>query len=494
MICVSIGRGRHRYLIAEHKHLAENGAKLVELRLDYIQSAVNLNRLLPERPCPVVITCRRERDGGKWARSEEQRQLLLRQAIVAGIEYVDLEEDVAAKIPRFGKTKRIISYHDFHETPEDLAGLHARLAALDADVVKIATMVNHPHDNLRLLRLCRDSKIPTVAIGMGEIGTPSRVLARRFGAPFTYATFHAERALAPGQLSYQQMKDIYRYDQINAETEFYGVVADPVAQSLSPLIHNAGFAHLKLNKIYLPFRVSSDQLPSFLADCAELGVKGLSVTIPHKEEILKHIAQADEATQRIGACNTVVFRSEGATGYNTDYRAAMACIDQAFGGDENHPNLGGKTMLVLGAGGVSRALVYGLKRRGADVVITSRTDEKAEQLAAAFQARSVPWDSRHTIRPVLIVNGTPVGMHPVVDEAPLDTRHLLHDMTVFDTVYNPEQTLLIKQARETGCQTITGIDMFVGQAALQFRLFTGQPAPLELMRQVIRRAISAART
>lgn len=494
MICVSIGRGRHRYLIAEHKHLAEHGAKLVELRLDYIQSAVNLNRLLPERPCPVVITCRRERDGGKWARSEEQRQLLLRQAIVAGIEYVDLEEDIAAKIPRFGKTKRIISYHDFNETPEDLAGLHARLAALDADVVKIATMVNHPHDNLRLLRLCRDSKVPTVAIGMGEAGTPSRILCKRFGAPFTYAALDAGKLLAPGQLSFQQMKEVYRYEQINAETEFYGVVADPVAQSLSPLIHNAGFSQLKLNKVYLPFRVSSDQLPSFVADCAELGVKGLSVTIPHKEEILKYIKQADEATQRIGACNTVVFRPEGATGYNTDYRAAMACIDQIFGGDENSQSFAGKTVLVLGAGGVSRALVYGLKRRGADVVIASRTDSKAEELATALNARSVQWDARQTIRPVLITNGTPVGMHPVVDESPFDARHLVFETTVFDTVYNPEQTLLIKQAREIGCKTITGIDMFVGQAALQFRLFTGQPAPLELFRQVIRRAISAAKT
>lgn len=494
MICVSIGRGRHRALIAEHKHLAEIGAKLVELRLDYIQSAVNLNRLLPERPCPVVITCRRERDGGKWVRSEDQRLLLLRQAIVAGIEYVDLEEDVAAKIPRFGKTKRIISYHDFQETPEDLEGLHARLAALDADVVKIATMVNHPHDNLRLLRLCRSSKVPTVAIGMGEAGTPSRVLCKRFGAPFTYAALSSDKLLAPGQLTFQQMKEVFRYEQINAETEIYGVVADPVAQSLSPLIHNAGFANLKLNKVYLPFRVSNDQLPSFMADCAELGVKGLSVTIPHKEEILKHISKCDEATQKIGACNTIVFKPEGILGYNTDYRAAMVCIDQVFGGDENNPKLDGKTMLVLGAGGVSRALVYGLMRRGADVVIASRTDSKAADLAAVFGARSVAWESRHTIRPVLIVNGTPVGMHPVVDESPLDTRHLLHEMTVFDTVYNPEQTLLIKQARETGCTTITGIDMFVGQAALQFRLFTGQPAPLDLMRQVVRRAISAAKT
>jgi 3-dehydroquinate dehydratase/shikimate dehydrogenase len=189
-----------------------------------------------------------------------------------------------------------------------------------------------------------------------------------------------------------------------------------------------------------------------------------------------------------------VFKPEGILGYNTDYRAAMACIDQVFGGDENNPKLDGKTMLVLGAGGVSRALVYGLKRRGADVVIASRTDSKAADLAAVFGARSVAWDSRHTIRPVLIVNGTPVGMHPVVDESPLDTRHLLHEMTVFDTVYNPEQTLLIKAARETGCNTITGIDMFVGQAALQFRLFTGQAAPLDLMRQAVRRAISAAKT
>jgi 3-dehydroquinate dehydratase/shikimate dehydrogenase len=448
---------------------------------------------LPERPCPVIVTCRRERDGGKWIRSEEQRQLLLRQAIVAGCDYVDLEEDIAGKVPRYGKTKRIVSYHDFSETPENLDALHARLASLDADVVKIATMVNHPHDNLRLLRLCKNAKVPTVAIGIGEIGTPSRVLCKRFGAPFSYATFHAERAMAPGQLTFQQMKEVYRYEQINAETEIYGVIADPVAQSLSPLIHNAGFAQLKLNKVYLPFRVSSDQLPSFIADCAELGVKGLSVTIPHKEEILKHIAKADEATQRIGACNTVIFRSEGATGYNTDYRAAMACIDQVFGGDENNPALHGRTMLVLGAGGVSRALVYGLKRRGADVVITSRTDEKAEQLAATFQARATSWDNRHTVRPSLIVNGTPLGMHPVVNETPIDHRHLFHDCVVFDTVYNPEQTLLIKQAREAGCHTITGIDMFVGQAALQFKLFTGQMAPLDLMRQVIRRAISAAK-
>jgi 3-dehydroquinate dehydratase/shikimate dehydrogenase len=493
MICVSIGRGRHKHMIAEHKHLAEQGAKLVELRLDYIATPVNLRRLLSDRKCPVVITCRREKDGGKWLRSEADRQMLLRQAIATGVEYVDLEEDVASVIPRFGKTKRIISYHNFQETPDDLEALHARLAAFDADIVKIATMVHDPHDNVRLLLLSKNSKVPTIAIGMGEIGTPSRVLAAKFGAPFSYATFHQERSLAPGQLSYQQMKDIYRYEQVNAQTEVYGVVADPVAHSMSPIIHNAAFAAAQLNKVYLPFRVPRENLARFLEDCATLGVQGLSVTIPHKEDVLPLLGKADEATTEIGACNTVVWRDGQRQGFNTDARAAMACLDQLYGGDETKSGLHGKMVMVLGAGGVSRAIIYGLKRRGADVVITSRTSERAEELAAKFKARAIPWAVRHSTKVDLVINGTPLGMHPNVDESPIDARYLTHEMTVFDTVYNPEQTLLIKQAREVGCNTITGIDMFVGQAALQYRLFTGQAPPVDLMRQVVRRAISAAK-
>jgi 3-dehydroquinate dehydratase/shikimate dehydrogenase len=176
MICVSIGRGRHRHMIAEHKHLVEQGAKLVELRLDYINGEVNIRRLIAERPCPVMVTCRRERDGGKWARPEAQRLMLLRTAIAEGVEYVDLEEDVAGQVPRYGKTKRLVSFHDFRKTPDDLESIHQRLAGLDADVVKIATMANHPHDNVRMLRLLRQAKVPTVAFCMGDIGTPTRVL------------------------------------------------------------------------------------------------------------------------------------------------------------------------------------------------------------------------------------------------------------------------------------------------------------------------------
>jgi 3-dehydroquinate dehydratase / shikimate dehydrogenase len=494
VICISLGRGRHKHLIAEYLHVANQGAKLVELRLDYIQSEVNLKRILADRPCPVLVTCRRERDGGMWKGTEEQRQMLLRTAIVEGVDYVDLEEDIAASIPRFGKTKRIVSYHNFNETPENIEELHAKMGVMNADIVKLATLANNPRDNVRMLRLVRTSSIPTVGLCMGEIGTPSRILGAKFGAPFSYATFHVDRTLAPGQLSYAAMKEVYRYEEINSETEFYGVIADPVAHSMSPQIHNAAFAHLGMNRVYIPLRVTREHLARFLNDCEELGIKGLSVTIPHKESVMEHLSSSDDAVQGIHACNTVVFREGQRVGFNTDSRAALESIDLALGNGADEENrLLNQTVLVLGAGGVAKAIVYGLRRQGADVYITNRTPERAQQLAAMFRATALPWNMRHTIQPQLIVNCTSVGMHPQVNDTPLESVNLDSNTVVFDTVYNPEQTLLLKQARETGCRVITGVDMFIGQAALQFKHFTGESAPLEVMKTVLRRAISAVK-
>jgi len=494
MICVSIGRGRHRHVIAEHRHLVEQGAKLVELRLDYISGEVNIKRLITDRPCAVVITCRRERDGGKFTGSEEQRVLLLRTAIAEGVEYIDLEEDIAASVPRFGKTKRIVSLHDFRKTPDDLESIHRRLAAMQADIVKIACMANHPQDNFRMLRLIRHSKVPTIGICMGDIGIPTRILAGKFGAPFTYATFHHERTLAPGQLSFQHMNEIYHFEQIRPDTEVYGVIADPVGHSLSPLIHNAAFHHLKMNKVYVPFRVPREDLSHFLDEAAELDLKGLSVTIPHKEEVVKKLTDADGAVRGIGACNTVVFEGEKRLGYNTDYRAAMASLEAAMElpGEAENP-LAGKIALVLGAGGVGRAITYGLIRRGAQVVLADGIARHATALAQRYNCRAVDWAARHTVKADLLFNCTPIGMHPEVDETPYDKHHLRPSMTVFDAVYNPENTLLIKEARSRNCNVVTGVDMFVRQACLQFKHFTDQDGPADLMRDAIKRAIGAAK-
>ncbi len=497
MICVSIGRSRHRHMLAEHKHLVEQGARLVELRLDYIGSRVNIQRLLKDRPCATIVTVRREQDGGKFTGSEDTRLTMLRQAIVNGVEYIDLEEDVAGMIPRFGKTKRIISYHSFRNTPDNLRELHTRMKSLDADVVKITTMANQPRDNVRILEMVQESDFPTVGMCMGDIGTPSRILGAKFGAAFTYATFHHERVLAPGQLSYDQMVNVYRHNSIGRETAVYGVIADPIGHSLSPQVHNAAFGELGIDAVYVPFRVPFDTLGQFMEDAPRLPIRGLSVTIPHKETIAKFLTKVDPAVKGIGAVNTVVFKDSQVIGYNTDYKAAMDCLEHALGGVPATPKeaspLKGKHVLVLGAGGVARAIMYGLQRRGARSVIASRTKSRAQILAETFQGRAVDWQARHTADAEIVINCTPVGMHPNVDETPFNKSHLKPSTIVFDTVYNPESTLFLKEARSHGCKVVTGVEMFIRQAALQFLLFTACEAPNALMRETLMRAIGPVR-
>ncbi|MBI3837421.1 MAG: shikimate dehydrogenase [Planctomycetia bacterium] len=495
MICVSIARGRHRHVIAEHRHLVQQGAKLVELRLDYIDGEVNLKRLLADRPSPVVVTCRRERDGGKFTGTEEQRLMLLRSAIAEGVEYIDLEDDVASAIPRYGKTKRIISLHDYRKTPDDLEDIHARLTTLDPDVIKIATTANQSHDNLRMLQLIQRSKVPTVGICMGDIGTPSRILAGRFGAPFTFATFHHERTLAPGQLSYQQMTDIYHYDRIDPQTVVFGVIGDPIGHSLSPMVHNAAFRRAGINAVYLPFRVPREHLNQFLEDAPALGIKGLSVTIPHKEAVLKKLTSMDNTMVGIGAANTLMFGERGkVVGSNTDYQAALDSLEQALMVHAGRKGtLENQTALVLGAGGAAKAIAFGMKQMGAQVVIAGRTNQRAQQLADALKCKAIEWLNRYSVQPDVLINCTPVGMHPNVDATPYDKHHLRPSMVVFDTVYNPENTLLVKDARSQSCTVVTGVEMFVRQACLQFKLFTSQEAPSELMREVLKRTIGPAK-
>ena len=495
MICVSIGRGRHRHVIAEHKHLVENGIRLVELRLDYLQGDVQVKRLLRDRPCPVIMTCRRKSDGGRWEHSEEARLTLLRTAIVEGADYVDLEDDVAAGIRRYGVTKRIISHHDFQKTPADLTLLHKRLASMDADVVKIAAMANHPTDNLRMLQMMHASRLPTVGICMGDIGAPTRILGGRYGAPFTYATFNDDRVLAPGQIGWRQMREMYRYDSITAATRIYGVVADPVGHSLSPVVHNAALAAAGIDAVYVPFRVPAEQIDEFLSAASRWPLSGLSVTIPHKESVLRHATAVDGLVQSIGAANTLSFTPAGIEAANTDATAAVESLAAALSGDEQPPEgtLGVKPAVVLGGGGAARAVAFGLKQRGVEVTVTSRTADRAKKIAAEVGCKAVEWAARHRMPSDCVVNATPVGMHPNVDETPYDKEHLRPYMVVFDTVYNPENTLFIKEARSVGCRTVTGVEMFVRQAAIQFRIWHDVEPPQQVMRDALKRATASAK-
>ncbi|MEZ6040394.1 MAG: shikimate dehydrogenase [Planctomycetaceae bacterium] len=437
---------------------------------------------------------RRREDRGRWFGTEEQRLAILREAIIAGAEYVDLEDDVAAEIPRFGSTKRIVSHHNFDETPMELFDIHKRMAKCDPDVIKIVTMANSPSDNVRMLELVQSATIPTVGFCMGEFGTISRILCGRFGSPFTYAAFSREREMAPGQLTFAETRNLYRFNKITKDTQIFGVIGDPIAHSKSPLIHNAAFRKLRLDAVYLPLRVPADQLLMTLEEYRRLGLCGYSVTIPHKEAVLEFCDSLDEQTDEIGAANTLYLEGDEWVATNTDADAALQAIRMGL---QRSPakttDLAGRRVMILGAGGVARAIAHVLVREGAAVTITNRSRERGKQLSVELQCQFVSWENRGVEACEILVNCTSVGMYPKMNETPYQANWLHESMLVFDTVYTPEKTLLLKQSMERGCTIVSGIEMFIRQAAMQFELFSDETAPTEFMGETLRRIMSAAR-
>ncbi len=492
VICAVIGRTRHKMMQIEILEAAKRGAKLIELRLDFLTKAPDYKRLLPNRPCPLIATIRRPGDGGRWAGTEDERQMLLRQAIVDGVDWVDLETDIIDKIPRFGKVQRIVSYHNFDSVPEDLEAIYGRMCEQDADVVKIAVTPTQTADNIRIFNLLKSAPRPTVAICMGDLGTCTRILGGKFGSPFTYAAFNKERTIAPGMLSFQELQKVYHFENIGPETKVFGVIGDPAGHSLSPLIHNRAFQALGIDAVYVPFRVPRGEFVSFLKGFQSVPVSGYSVTIPHKEAAARLAGEHDPAVDAVGAANTVIETIMGWKVYNTDVSAALDSLraNLPTSEDGRPGTLASRTVLLIGAGGVARAVAHGLHREGAALTIANRTYDRALKLAEEIGCKAVDWEARHNVLCDTLINCTSVGMFPNLDESPVHNSILKPGLMVFDTVYNPETTLLIREAQERGCHVLTGVDMFVRQAATQFRLFTGREAPIELMTEVVRRALS----
>ncbi|QGJ69770.1 Shikimate dehydrogenase [Planctomycetales bacterium 10988] len=498
MICVSIGYPKAKELLAKHRRLVKAGVELVEWRLDCLEESIDCSALIAKRPGPIVVTARRPIDGGRFSGAESERLAWLKDAISAEPEYVDLEDEIAGSITRSGSTKRIVSHHDFEKTPENLLEMHEQMAELDPDIIKLATLAISPHDNLRMLQLVKTSEVPTVGLCMGEIGVPSRILGKKFGSPLTYAAASTEEPLGPGQISWEQMRDFYRYPELNADTEVFGVIGDPIQHSYSPLVHNTAFAELKMNRIYLPFRIPAEDLAEFIDDAIDLGIKGLSVTIPHKERVVDKLTKMGELVQGTDAANTILYDGTRRLGYNTDVEAAMESLHEGWeetGSSKSSKSkkkakpFDGKTVLILGAGGAAKAIAYGVHERGAEVILTSRTEERAAKLAERLECKSIPWEDRETSEPDAVINCTPLGMFPKVEVSPVSKNFLKPNMIVFDTVYHPEETLFIRSARARGCQVVTGIEMFVRQAAAQFKLFTEEDPPVEIMRKVLREAV-----
>ncbi|NOZ22164.1 MAG: shikimate dehydrogenase [Planctomycetes bacterium] len=478
MICASLTSPTMQTALADMKKACE-AADIVEIRLDYIDSPA-VKPFVENRTKPIIATNRPTREGGKYEGDEKKRIALLREAAAAGFDYIDIELDSVERLGEHGASKVIVSYHNFKQMPDNLREIHEQIVAAGADIAKLAVMATDICDTLRMFDLLRDVSIPTIGLCMGEEGVITRILGPRFGSFLSFGTLAEGKQSAPGQIPIRDMRGLYRVNDLDAETKLYGVIANPVAHSMSPAIHNAAFQEKGINAVYLPLKVAD--VRRFVAEFKKLDMQGYSVTIPHKVDVIDVMDEVDEFVSDIGAMNTVVNRDGRLCGYNTDCLGALRAIENVMGGEEP---LKGKRVVMLGAGGTSRAIGYGIKARGGKLTILNRTVSKAEKLAGEIGCEWGPLDRLTEIEFDVLLNTTSVGMHPNVDDTPAPTDVLKEGMIVFDAVYNPMETRLLREATERGCVTVSGVDMFVNQAVAQFEMWTETDAPVERMRQVV---------
>ena len=491
-ICVAVFGEDATELLHKAEQLAGDESFL-EFRLDYLANPVaaipKLKQFLDSyRQLTVIATCRRVVNGGRFKGSVASQYEVLAKAADAGFHLVDVELETAEawKPEEFEKLRQktaiLISSHDFKQT-KDIDGTFARMTSpsLPADLLKVVTTARSLSDNVTMMRfLERHSHQHTlVGLCMGEQGLISRLLGFRVGSAFTFAAGFIGEETAPGQITAATLRSVYRADLIDAATKVYGVAGDPVAHSLSPLMLNAAFRRENHNGVYLPLHTK--KLDDLLQCARNLPINGFSVTMPYKQEIVPHLDNTDEITAKIGACNTVVRSQEGKLyGFNTDVAGIVRPLEQRI-------NLQGARILVLGAGGAARAAVFGLKARGAEVTVYNRTAPTAQKLARQAGAKSIARSNLAKAQFDVIIHATPVGMdgkNSLLEGKELNARYL------FEMVYSPAETPLVKIARAKGMQIIPGSEMFVHQGARQFEIWTGKPAPIEEMHRVVLHALA----
>jgi 3-dehydroquinate dehydratase/shikimate dehydrogenase len=516
---------------AERARLA--GADMVEWRVDSCfhgegddEGIALCLRLCEHAPLPCIVTCRDRGEGGAYD-GDDAAKIALYERLGTSAHppaYLDLELSLWRRSANLRQkallgvqhpgqmrpsvtTRLILSHHDFDGRPRDLSRILNEMRAVEAArVLKIAWRARSLRDNLEAFDLLTERDRPTIALCMGEFGLMSRVLAPKFGGFLTFASLHAEGATAPGQPTVEELLGTYRFRSVHKSTGVYGVIGWPVGHSLSPLVHNAGFEAAGHDGVYLPLPVAEGWEPlkatlHALADARALQFRGASVTIPHKEGLMRFCAETpgwspDEDTMRIGAANTLARDEAGWAASNTDAPAIVACLHDALG------PIRGRRVLVLSAGGAARAAAAGLAGAGAQVRIAARTVERAEAIRndlaehAALEGGAIEvcaWEERAGAACDAVINCTPLGMRggPGPELSPLSDAQLdaLGECVVFDTVYNPVETPLLRAAASRGMRTIDGVSMFVRQAAGQFELWAGQRVPRELFERVVREGL-----
>jgi len=463
----------------------------LEFRLDYLSNPTagfpKLKHFLDLHPeATVIATCRRAVNGGKFKGSAAAQLDILTKAAALGFQLVDIELQSAEilKAAELAQLKDrvgvILSFHDFKGTKR-LEDTFVAMKHYPADFYKVVSTATTLYDNVQMMKFLQahSARHEMVGLCMGEQGIISRVLGVRAGSVFTFAAATRGEETAPGQVTASELRDTYRIEMVDAATQVYGVAGDPVAHSMSPVMMNAAFRRETVNAVFIALHAKT--MKDLMACVPDIPIRGLSVTMPYKQDIVEVLSNSDTLTRQIGACNTVVRGQDGKLyGFNTDVAGVVVPLEQRL-------TLQDAKILVLGAGGVARSAVFGLKNKGAEVYVTNRTAEKGQALARQAKAKYVKRADVAKMTFDVIINATPLGMG-ANRQLPLEEKEL-NTKFLFDLVYVPAETKLIKMARAKNIQVISGLEMFVQQGARQFEIWTGKPAPIAEMTFVVTKAL-----
>jgi 3-dehydroquinate dehydratase/shikimate dehydrogenase len=499
-ICVSLAEATTEAILARMEALAAV-ADLFEVRADFARD-LDLEALLAARRKPLLFTCRPESEGGRWPDADaEGRHLRLKAAAARGFDLVDVELRSGFRDVIEARAGRglVVSFHDLEGLPDDLDGLHDRMAATGADVVKIVGTARSVLDLSRLQVFAHRRATAAalagaggpsrrepglVALAMGPLGVASRLLGGRHGAPFTFASPEAGREAAPGQLPARELAETYRIRSIGPATRVYGLLGADVLRSLSPAIHNRAFSACGIDAVYVPLQAES--LPAFLEALPGLGLSGFSVTRPYKSDIVAHVPSITPTAAESGSVNTVVLQDGRMLGLSTDGDGVVGPLRERL-------DVAGRRVVILGAGGAARAAAFALVRAGARVRVLARRPEQAAAVARGARCGHGPLAALAEEEWDVLVHATPVGSGARPGECLVPAGRLHRSAVVFDMVYEPRETPLLRAAREAGCRTIDGVEMLVAQAVGQFEAWTGARAPVDAMSDAARTAVSGAR-
>ena len=492
-ICIALGLPDVPALLEHARREAAAGEIFLEFRLDYLsepfKGAEAIPQFLEEYPdCTLLATCRRHQNHGKFNGSIEEQLAVLDLAVRNGAHAIDIEIETAEaaqdRLHLFrGRTLVIVSYHNFEATPP-MDTVVNRVMKVPADAYKIVTTARKPSDNVRVLAAAKSlPKHRMIVLAMGEMGFPTRVLSPVFGGVYTYAAPMYTDGTAAGQVSSRFLRHLYRVEKLGKSTKIYGVIADPVRHSISPAVHNRAFQSKRVDAVYLPFLVSPACLRDFFSLAAKLPLSGFSVTIPHKQKIIRYLDVVDPLARRIGAVNTVWRKAGKWRGTNTDAAGVTGPLSRLL-------KMGNASVLIVGNGGAARGAACALGDAGAKISLVGRNADRVRALAKITGAEPLLKEHLQSRYFDAVVHATPLGMFPHVnecffeDEIPADI--------VFDMVYNPIETLLVQRAREQAKTVVPGLEMFIEQAVRQFEIWTGETAPRAVMLKAALEALTVA--